>query len=33
MNVRTRNNKVLGAKKLDDFIKELVVEVNENKIL
>jgi threonyl-tRNA synthetase len=32
VNVRTRNSEVLGEKKVDDFIKELLVEVKEKTI-
>jgi threonyl-tRNA synthetase len=32
VNVRTRNNQVLGERKVNDFIKELLVEINEKKI-
>ncbi|GAG03907.1 unnamed protein product, partial [marine sediment metagenome] len=32
VNVRTRNNEIKGAKKVDEFIKELLVEVKEKKI-
>jgi len=32
VNVRTRNNEVRGAKKVDDFIKELLLEINKKEI-
>ena len=32
VNVRTRNNEVLGEKKVDDFINELLIEVKEKMI-